>query len=212
MNQLDAQATKDRMKKWTDMFHTMQSGFQRVISDFLHGTKTLGQTITGLFQAIGDAIIELIAEQAAKWLVVQLEQLAFGKTAAVSTVATQAAIAGASGIASFAGAPWPIDLGAPAFGAAMAAAATGYAGLASAAGGYDIPAGVNPLVQAHSEEMVLPAPLANAVRDMAGGNSGRGSNVVLQPKNFGRNGFLFEKKALTRALKKIARNNFKSTR
>ena len=42
---------------------------------------------------------------------------------------------------------------------------------ASAAKGYDIPAGVNPLTQLHAEEMVLPAHLANAVRGMAAGGS-----------------------------------------
>ncbi len=40
------------------------------------------------------------------------------------------------------------------------------AALASAAGGYDIPTGVNPLTQLHAQEMVLPARLANPMRDM----------------------------------------------
>ena len=38
--------------------------------------------------------------------------------------------------------------------------------MASAAGGYDIPAGVNPVTQLHQEEMVLPATLANPMRAM----------------------------------------------
>jgi hypothetical protein len=42
-----------------------------------------------------------------------------------------------------------------AFGEAMA-----YSGLASAARGYDIPAGINPLVQMHAQEMALPAEIA----------------------------------------------------
>jgi hypothetical protein len=36
--------------------------------------------------------------------------------------------------------------------------------LASAAGGFDIPAGVNPLVQTHAQEMILPASIANPLR------------------------------------------------
>ncbi len=45
----------------------------------------------------------------------------------------------------------------------------------SAAGGYDIPSGVNPVTQLHEEEMVLPSPLANAVRRMAGEGEGGGA-------------------------------------
>ncbi|WP_224982716.1 phage tail tape measure C-terminal domain-containing protein [Geomonas agri] len=37
----------------------------------------------------------------------------------------------------------------------------------SAAGGYDIPAGVNPIVQTHAKEMILPAEYAEVIRGMA---------------------------------------------
>src|SRR5690606_11617977 len=62
--------------------------------------------------------------------------------------------------------------------AAMAAVFAGVMGMSSkvpsAAGGFDIPAGVNPLTQLHEEEMVLPAKYADVVRGMAenGGSSG----------------------------------------
>src|SRR4029077_6432553 len=51
---------------------------------------------------------------------------------------------------------------------APAAAAVAYAGISafSAAGGFDIPPGVNPLTQLHASEMVLPANLAQGVRNM----------------------------------------------
>jgi hypothetical protein len=174
LHQIHAATIKEQQKGWTTLFRTMQSGFERVISDFLHGSRTFAGMIRGLFQAVGDAILELIARQAAQWLAVQIEQLIFGKTAAASTVATQAAIAGASGVASFAGAPWPIDIGAPAFGAAMAGLAGAYAGLIAAEGGYDVPAGLSPITQLHPEEMVLPKDLAQSVRDMTGAGGGRG--------------------------------------
>ena len=51
--------------------------------------------------------------------------------------------------------------------AAVFAAVMALGGRKSARGGYDIPSGVNPLVQTHEEEMILPSPLANAVRRMA---------------------------------------------
>ena len=46
--------------------------------------------------------------------------------------------------------------------------------IASARGGYDIPAGLNPMTQLHEREMVLPQAQADAVRNMASGGGGGG--------------------------------------
>jgi lambda family phage tail tape measure protein len=48
----------------------------------------------------------------------------------------------------------------------------------SAAGGYDIPAGVNPLVQTHAEEMILPKGYADVIRGLAN-KGGTGSDASL---------------------------------
>lgn len=55
----------------------------------------------------------------------------------------------------------------------------------SAARGYDIPKGLNPLVQTHEEEMILPSEHANTIRSLAElarsgnlGGDGGSSNVV----------------------------------
>jgi len=50
--------------------------------------------------------------------------------------------------------------------AAMLALVLGMGAIASAAGGYDIPSGVNPLVQAHAKEMILPARYADTIRGL----------------------------------------------
>ena len=50
--------------------------------------------------------------------------------------------------------------------------------LASAAGGFDIPSGINPVTQLHEREMVLPAQYADVIRSMAGGVSSAPSVVV----------------------------------
>lgn len=47
--------------------------------------------------------------------------------------------------------------------------------IASASGGYDIPAGINPMTQLHEEEMVLPKPYANVIRDMASSGAAPGA-------------------------------------
>ena len=69
---------------------------------------------------------------------------------------------------------------------APAAAALAYSdtmafgALASAAGGYDIPSNINPMVQTHASEMILPASIADPLRGMiAGGGRGGGPNVTL---------------------------------
>ena len=49
----------------------------------------------------------------------------------------------------------------------------------SAAGGWDIPAGINPLTQLHENEMVLPAEHAQTIREMAGQQGGSDSTIII---------------------------------
>ena len=78
-------------------------------------------------------------------------------SAAQRVINAQTAFSGA--IAAISPVPFIGPFIAPGIAAEMAA-------LASAAGGFDIPAGVNPLTQLHAREMVLPARLANPMRAM----------------------------------------------
>ena len=99
------------------------------------------------------------------------------KTEAAEVVPAEAAIAGGKAASAVA------DI--PIVGPVLAAAA--YEGIfnmimggmatASAAGGYDIPAGINPVTQLHQREMVLPAEHADAIRNMTG--NGGGMNVTI---------------------------------
>jgi hypothetical protein len=165
--QIDGAATRERSKYVTGMYESMQSGFASVLSKTLQGTATLSETFRGLFQAVVQAVANALAQIAADWLMVQIKNMIMGKAMAVSRVSESAAEAGAAGTASWAGAPWPINMGAPAFGAAMAATALSFAPLASAEGGFDIPGSINPLVQTHANEMVLPAKHADVIRRLA---------------------------------------------
>jgi len=69
----------------------------------------------------------------------------------------------------------PYAAGPAAIAAAMVAAKSAL--VPSAAGGYDIPAGVNPMTQLHQREMVLPAKHADVIRNMAD-NGGAGAPAV----------------------------------
>ena len=80
----------------------------------------------------------------------------------------------------------------------------------SAEGGFDIPAGINPVTQLHEREMVLPRAQADAVRQMAKGGTGGGGNITINVSAIDTKGFesWIRANAHTMApgLRKIARN------
>jgi len=156
----------------------IQNQFASTITSMIQGTETFGQGMRKMLQTLVTDIASFLTKWAVQWAETQLLNLVSSKTTAATGVASQAAIAGASGVASFAGAPWPIDMGAPGFGAEMFATALAYQGMASAQGGYDIPAGVRPLTQLHAREMVLPAELADTIRMAAASGSRGGGNTT----------------------------------
>ena len=149
------------------MATSMEQGFAGVLARIGTTVRSLADLVRGLTQVVLQTFVQMLAQIGAKWLVNQLMMKIIGKATALGAIMTESAKAGAGGTASMAAAPFPLNLAAPAFGAAMAAAAAAYAPLASAAGGYDIPAGINPMVQTHAREMILPTRLSDTVRDMA---------------------------------------------
>ncbi|MBF0161615.1 MAG: phage tail tape measure protein [Magnetococcales bacterium] len=80
--------------------------------------------------------------------------------------------------------------------------------LFSAEGGFDIPAGINPVTQLHEREMVLPKAQADAVRSMAA--NGTGGNVTIHVSTLDTKGFESwlhtNAHTLAPALRKLARN------
>ncbi len=102
-----------------------------------------------------------------------------------------------------AGAPWPINMTAPAFGLAMAGAAASYATIASARGGFDVPAGMNPVTQLHQREMVLPQSIADPLRSAIGGDGG---HVVLKMEHLSATHGVVRKSDLVKVLKQLNAN------
>ena len=72
----------------------------------------------------------------------------------------------------------------------------------SAAGGWDIPAGINPLTQLHENEMVLPAEHAQTIREMAGQGGGSDSTIIINSTG----GDFIHKKDLAKLLKQMKRD------
>lgn len=176
----------EERKDWTSFFSSLQSGFASTISGFLSGTASLGQSIRGLFSDISSAVIGEIAKMAAEWAVMQLKTLILGKATAISQITANAGIAATAAMASVAAIPFYGWAMAPGVGAATFAEAATYNASASAAGGYDIPSGVNPVTQLHAREMVLPEKIADRFRSGSGGGGG-GTTINVQamdPQSF----------------------------
>ena len=69
----------------------------------------------------------------------------------------------------------------------------------SAAGGWDIPAGLNPMTQLHEREMILPAEHADTIRGLSGAGQ---APIVINTSG----GDFIHKKDLARMLKTMKRD------
>lgn len=173
------QSTMQSQQYTLNATNAMGAGFQGVFAKAMQGGLSLRGVMQGLWQAMTNAVTNMLASMAAQWLMLQVKQMIFGKVAAISKIAGLSAEAGAGGVASMAAAPFPLNMSAPAFGAGMAALAMSFAPMAAASGGYDIPGSINPIVQAHAREMILPAKHADVIRNMAdGGQGGSGGGDI----------------------------------
>jgi len=110
------------------------------------------------------------------------KSVATNAAAASAIVGAEGAKAGAGAAASQAGIPivGP-GLAIAAMFATLAAVLALRKNIKSAAGGYDIPAGVNPMVQLHEEEMVLPKDIASRVRAMTSSTGNAGEQSPTRP-------------------------------
>jgi hypothetical protein len=123
-----------------------------------------------------------------------MDQTALGKAAflaskaiAVAEIIMNTEVAAAKAQAQLGAYGTPIAMAIRVAGYASAGLTAGLAiADASAEGGYDIPAGVNPVTQLHESEMVLPKAQANVIRDLArnGGAGGGGGPVIHYSPNF----------------------------
>jgi hypothetical protein len=188
LSAITTQGALERNQTQKQVEGVMASGFANAIMGMVKGTMTFKQAMKSMFSSILQGLVQMLVQWAAKMAAHYImdrimhkanltAKKAAEKVAAASSIATNAALAGSAGTASFAGAPWPIDIGAPAFGAAMAAAAGAFGVGLAAEQGFDVPAGMNPVTQLHQKEMVLPAAQAQVIRDMAdSGVSGAGGD------------------------------------
>ena len=151
----------------TDMVKGAASGIQQSIAGVLSFTTSLSDGIRGVFQSILSSVANVLAQIAVEWGANKLLIMIGSKQTAMGQIGANAATAGSAAFASTAAIPVVGPALAPAAAAAAYTGALSFMGaIPAAAKGYDIPAGVNPLTQLHEKEMVLPAHLAENVRNM----------------------------------------------
>ncbi|WP_164963957.1 hypothetical protein [Rubrivivax sp. JA1026] len=184
-----------------NIFGSFQNSLDQNMNAMLTRTQSWGQAVQGIYRQTGAVFLaEMVTKPMAQYLAAMARQFAakMGFLSAETTAQTTAstAITGAKGVeteavtmmnatqagtgAAAAVAPTPF-VGPMMALAAMAAifAAVSAMGRKSAARGYDIPSGVNPMTQLHEEEMVLPAHIANPLRAaLAGGGFGGGDQAA----------------------------------
>jgi uncharacterized protein Yka (UPF0111/DUF47 family) len=176
----------------------LSSEVSSILNTAMSGGKVnWAQELSKILQKMLDELIKYIFQMVAMWaqgqtLMAASQQAAHGnmigelitwlasmftakKAAASAQATTDAGTAAAGTMASLSSIPYV----GPAIAAATAPviySETLSYGMAES--GYDVPPGISPLTQLHPREMVLPAHLAGAVRDMAGGGGvGQGGNI-----------------------------------
>jgi hypothetical protein len=126
---------------------------------------------------------------------------------AIKNIAIYAWEAAAGAYAAIASIPYVGPFLAPAMAAGAFLAVGNMAGnIFSAAGGMDIPAGLNPMVQTHEREMILPADLSDGIRNMiaVGGGAAAGSraNVTINATMSGDN-MIITKQNFSKVMKEL---------
>lgn len=209
--------TTEKSQPMSNVFATMEQQGVSFFNNMLTRTTTWKSAMGSAFRSIGLSFVqEAVTKPMVAWIMketgmtaattagVAVRSAAEIGGAAVSTTTTAATATtnittsafetAANVYKSISAIPYVGPFLAP----AMAIAATGtvlalVGKIASASGGYDIPSGVNPLVQAHAEEMILPAKYANGFRNIiegggsgGGGGGGDGAPAVIYNDHSGR--------------------------
>jgi len=203
----DNQQTAEKQKPFDGLFGGVEQSFELVTNGILGKVKNFGQQFRQIWQqTITKFATDQIMQLVRQWVLGEtvktqatIASATIRSTTETAAAATSTASTGGSAIANIGAKAWEAAASvyasiaqipyvgpflAPAMAIGAAAMVLGFAGkIFSAEGGMSIPKGVNPLIQAHAEEMVLPAQYANVIRSMAegGGAAGGGgaTNVTM---------------------------------
>jgi hypothetical protein len=153
---------------------SMGRTFSQVLGSVVTGSMTAAQA----FKALGTTMVQALIDVGVQELITAIFSKGVQKAKDLSGVSGAAAVAGAEVTAQLASNPFTLAGAIPgglAFAGAVNAAFLPM--VAAASGGFDI-GNYNPLTQLHAREMVLPAQLADKVRNMTDGG-GRVTNLYI---------------------------------
>lgn len=146
------------------VMQSLEQGLLQLGNSMLTNWRNVGSALRSVLANIGQSIIQ---EVVLKPLAAKVAAWAKERLLTMAGIGAKAAEAGAGAASSQASIPYVGPVLALAAMAAVFAGVMGMSGkVPSAANGFDIPRGMNPLTQLHEEEMVLPKNLANNVRNM----------------------------------------------
>lgn len=232
LNEIAIARTKESMQIWTDLSNSMSNLWDKGLDAMMNGTFRWANAYKAVLAEVGKVFVNFAAQKARAWLQTEVLQTVYTRvqtlvrtalekaglmqsvastaTAATAKVGANAAVAGSGAASAMASIPYVGPVLAIAAMAAMLASVGSLKGsIKSARNGYDIPAGINPVVQLHEQEMVLPKAQADAVRDLASGGGGANSiNVHINAvdANSVKKFFIDNSPALADALRKQFRN------
>jgi len=160
---------------WHSVIDPMVSSVGSQFKGLIEGTESWQQAIMRIGEDALGVVISAVERMVEAWIVAQITGAAVQHSMAGGQVESYANIAGAAGVASMAAAPFPMDLGAPAFGAAMKGAALA---LGSFAQGTNVVPN-DMIAQIHAGERIIPAADNRALMAAvgAGPGGGRGGNI-----------------------------------
>lgn len=201
-------AIDDYQHKWESAFSIISSTVATAFDGVIRGTQTVSQAFDNLARNILLRMVQGIEKAFEVWLATELTKRAMSAATAKKSIINDAHEAFSKAYKATAGIPYVGPFLAPAAGAAAFAAVAAMSAGVSAAGGFDIPSGVNPVTQLHAREMVLPAALADGLRGLIASGSGGGGGVTvyaMDAKSF-RDYLHTNRDSLVPALRTLARN------
>jgi hypothetical protein len=171
---IESQFTATNMNRvFQSSLTQMNTGFASAVGNWIENGGKFSRSMENLGVHMLVSFTESLIKMGIQYVETHLFMAATGKaiqtSSNVSQIMSQAALAGASGVASFAAAPFPVNAGAPAFGAAMFADAASYAGAAAAEQGGFIPgrAGQATPIIGHGGELVIPEHISSFLNTAA---------------------------------------------
>lgn len=200
MTQLKSQAIIEQNRDMSMATRSIRASFENSMAGMIQGTMSLRKGLQNVWNSILQGFAQFITKKVTAWALGETAQtgatlagnatrtasdwmaaaqsIAANAWSAVKNIAMKAWEVAASVYSALASIPYVGPFIAPAAAIAATGVVLGFAShVASAEGGYDIPAGINPMTQLHEREMVLPAKHADTIRSLADGGEGGGGDT-----------------------------------